>query len=385
MRLLFLFSLSLLLSLPQTVMAQSDTIPQTEQIVKKRNVVQRVIHYFSDANKRKPTRKPDFSFIGGPHYSSDTELGLGLVGAGVYTTDESDSTLNVSNVSIYGDICTVGFWLIGIKGNHIFPQDRYRIDYSVYIYDFPATYWGIGFDKCNDDDNAIYFKRFQMRAKGSFQWRVAKDLYCGPLVIYDLVRGNNPSRPELLNGQPLNLHNQGVGFSLALDTRDVMTNAHKGVYVSLEQIFRPKFLGNKFAFSTTELNASVYNRLWKGSVLATNLRSTINLGNPSWAMMALFASSSSMRGYYEGRYRDKHKFEFQTELRQHIWHRNGVVAWGGVGAVFHKMSDITCRRLLPNWGFGYRWEFKKNMNVRLDYGFGRQGQRAFMFQINEAF
>ena len=32
-----------------------------------------------------------------------------------------------------------------------------------------------------------------------------------------------------------------------------------------------------------------------------------NFGNPSWAMMALLGNSYSMRGYYEGRYRDKHK------------------------------------------------------------------------------
>ena len=46
---------------------------------------------------------------------------------------------------------------------------------------------------------------------------------------------------------------------------------------------------------------------------------------------------------------------------------------------------ITFRTLLPNWGFGYRWEFKKNVNVRLDYGFGKPGHSGFIFNINEAF
>ena len=30
-------------------------------------------------------------------------------------------------------------------------------------------------------------------------------------------------------------------------------------------------------------------------------------------------------------------------------------------------------------------EFKKNVNVRLDYGFGKNGQSGFLFNINEAF
>ena len=38
-----------------------------------------------------------------------------------------------------------------------------------------------------------------------------------------------------------------------------------------------------------------------------------------------------------------------------------------------------------NFGLGYRWEFKKDVNVRLDYGFGKSGQTGFIFNINEAF
>lgn len=354
-------------------------------IPKKRNIFQKFVHYFGDANKKAPTRKPNFSFIGGPHYSSDTELGLGVVGAGVYTTDETDPYLQPSNISIYGDICTVGFWLIGVRGTHIFPHDKYRIDYSTYFYSFPGTLWGIGYESCDQDSNAVYFKRFQMKAKVSFQWRIAQNIYLGPLAVFDFVRGKNPSKPELLNGQPLNLNNQGIGFTFVYDSRDVMTNAHQGYYVSIEQTFRPKFLGNDFAFSTTELNAAAYQRVWKGGVVGENLRASFNFGNPSWAMMALFASSNSMRGYYEGRYRDKHKFELQAELRQHVWRRIGVVGWVGVGSVFRKVSNIQFNHLLPNYGIGARWEFKKNMNVRLDYGWGKPGHHAFMFQMNEAF
>ena len=77
--------------------------------------------------------------------------------------------------------------------------------------------------------------------------------------------------------------------------------------------------------------------------------------------------------------------EAQVELRQHIWKRNGIAVWAGVGTIFDKFSAIHFDRLLPNWGFGYRWEFKKNSNIRLDYGFGKSGMQGFVFNINEAF
>lgn len=71
--------------------------------------------------------------IGGPHYSSDTKFGLGLVAAGLYRTDRNDSILPPSNVSLYGDVSTVGFYLLGVRGNHLFPQEKYRLNYNLYF------------------------------------------------------------------------------------------------------------------------------------------------------------------------------------------------------------------------------------------------------------
>lgn len=52
---------------------------------------------------------------------------------------------------------------------------------------------------------------------------------------------------------------------------------------------------------------------------------------------------------------------------------------------FRPFSGSTGSIRLPNYGIGYRWEFKKRMNVRLDYGFGKKDQNGFLFSINEAF
>ena len=63
-------------------------------------------------------------------------------------------------------------------------------------------------------------------------------------------------------------------------------------------------MGNDYAFSTTELQVDAYQKIWKGAILAEDFRTMLNFGNPSWGMMALLGNSNSMRGYYEGRYRD---------------------------------------------------------------------------------
>lgn len=347
--------------------------------------VNRILDYFNDSNKNKKHKRFDFSVIGGPHYASDTKFGLGLVAAGLYRTDPNDSILPPSNVSLYGDVSSVGFYMLGVRGNHIAPKGRYRIDYHLYFYSFPADFWGIGYEMGNNDANKSDMKRWQAQAEVSFLFRVADNFYIGPMASYDYVIGKHIERPELLQGMDQHTWNVGAGVSLVYDNRDNLTNPHRGIYLNINQMFRPGFMGNDYAFSTTAFRFDAYQRLGKGTVLAEDIRANLNFGNPSWGMMAELGGTHSMRGYYEGRYRDKHSLEATVELRQHVWKRNGIVVWVGAGTIFPKFSALRSKQILPNAGVGYRWEFKKNVNVRLDYGFGKSGQSGFLFNINEAF
>ena len=45
-------------------------------------------------------------------------------------------------------------------------------------------------------------------------------------------------------------------YTSAYDSRDVLTNPHKGYYLNITQCFRLKFLGNDYAFSTCRLYTS---------------------------------------------------------------------------------------------------------------------------------
>ena len=347
--------------------------------------VNRILDYFNDSNKNKKHKRFDFSVIGGPHYASDTKFGLGLVAAGLYRTDPNDSILPPSNVSLYGDVSSVGFYMLGVRGNHIAPKGRYRIDYHLYFYSFPSDFWGIGYEMGDNDANKSDMKRWQAQAEVSFLFRVADNFYIGPMASYDYVIGKHIERPELLQGMDQHTWNVGAGVSLVYDNRDNLTNPHRGICLNINQMFRPRFMGNDYAFSTTAFRFDAYQRLGKGTVLAEDIGANLNFGNPSWGMMAELGGTHSMRGYYEGRYRDKHSLEATVELRQHVWKRNGIVVWVGAGIIFPKFSALRSKQILPNAGVGYRWEFKKNVNVRLDYGFGKSGQSGFLFNINEAF
>lgn len=340
--------------------------------------------YFVDANKPKNNKKFDFSIIGGPHYSSDTKFGIGLVAAGLYRMDRSDTLMQPSNVSLYGDVTTSGFFLVGIRGDNLFPKDKFRLLYNLYFFSLPSYYWGIGYADGDNASNKSSYKRLQFQVKADFLFRLANHTYMGPNASFDYIQGKEMAKPELLYGQSDQTANTGVGLTFVYDSRDFITNASKGLFVKAEQRFFPAFMGNDRAFSRTGLQADYYQKVWKGGILAFDFFSQFNYGDVPWSMLSLLGGPYRMRGYFEGQYRDKNILSFQVELRQKIWRRNGIAIWGGAGNVFPSIGDFNPRHTLPTYGIGYRWEFKKRVNVRLDYGIGR-GQTSFLFNISEAF
>ncbi len=350
-----------------------------------KNFFHKVLDYFSESNVEKKNKKFDFSIIGGPHYSSDTSFGLGIVAAGLYRQRMSDSLTQPSNVSLYGDISTVGFYMIGIKGTHIFPSDKYRINYKLAFYSFPTYFWGIGYENGYDNEDKTKYKRLQTKAEINFLYQMAPGVYFGPAASLQYIDATKVTRPELWDGQALHTTNLSLGLQFSYDTRDVISNAYSGVYLCAEQMFYPRFLGNKqYNFSLTELTGNTYHRVWRGGIIATQLHARFTYGHTPWGLMSTLGGSDTMRGYYEGRYRDNNVIDATIELRQHIYGRSGIVAWVGAGNVFRHFATWRWSQTLPNYGIGYRWEFKHRLNLRLDYGFGRKTS-AFVFSINEAF
>ncbi len=350
----------------------------------RKGIIGKVYDYFDSSNDVHEEKDFDISFIGGPYYSSDTKFGLALVAAGQYRQDKEDKSIPMSDVSLTARATTSAFFELSLDGNHIFPRDRQRLTYSVSISYVRSHFWGIGYDMASNNDNDSKYKYVCSRANATYFWRIGKRFYIGPQATFDYINGSDFEKPWLLEGESDRTFNVGLGFAAQFDTRDNLTAPTHGVSLRIDQRFNPRFLANKYAFSLTELTLSTYSPLWKGGVLAFQYHTRLTYGNTPWGLLSTFGGSHNMRGYFEGRYRDKMEMDATLELRQHVWRRNGVVAWFGAGSVFPKFSALRARMVLPSWGVGYRWEFKKNMNVRVDVGFGRH-EKSLNFSINEAF
>lgn len=367
------------------VILDGATTSGDESRPRKKNFINAILEYLDDSNKEKSHKKIDFSFLGGPFYSSEAKFGIGLVAAAVYRTNPGDSLCMPSNISIYGDISTSLLFSIGLSGHHISCSGGMRLNYDLDFVHFPTKFWGIGYENCSLSSNETKYTEFSIRAKAQALWRLADNLYVGPTADVDHVSASKiVGDSALWQGQPFTNTSVGAGVAINYDTRDNLTAPKKGVLLSLEQKFFPRVFGNgNHSFSLTEFSGNIYFPMWKNSTFAGRVHGRFTYGNPPWSMLSSVGGSYTMRGYYENRYRDKNAIDFTVELRQKIWKRWGVVVWGGVGSVF-RSKGIHFNELLPNGGIGIRWEFKKNVNVRLDYGFGK-GESGIIFNINEAF
>ncbi len=353
--------------------------------VTKDNFLRRVVAYFERSTEDRTFEKRiDITFAGGPSYSKNTSFGIGLLASGLYRTDRADSITQPSNVAIFANVSVSGFYAIGITGNTIWSRNRHRVNYAASFSSTPRTMWGVGYEAGRHNPEVNYVEK-SYRINADYLYRVMPNLFLGAALNFQHTRGIKFDNTAYLDNEKTRYTATGIGLIAEYDSRDFIPNAWRGVYLSVRELFFPKGLGScgKSLWRTT-VTADWYRQVWKGGVIATDLYAEFNSEGTPWPMLARLGGSNRMRGYYQGRYADNDLITAQVELRQLIWRRIGGVIWGGVGNVFSKLRCFDWSQTLPNYGVGLRWELKKRVNVRFDYGFGKQTS-GFMLNINEAF
>ena len=217
---------------------------------------------------------------------------------------------------------------------------------------------------------------------------VAEDLYFGVGWDFSTLQADidHPSAGDVftryhVRTSPLA---SGATVSLNYDTRDVVTRTQHGQLFKVEYSWFDASTGSDTHFSATEVQYNYYHLLNEKSVLAFDLWGRFARGNVPWDRLSMAGDDRRMRGYYQGRYRDKDVVSGQVEYRRKLNWRHGYVLWLGAGSLGNDLHNLGDHPLLPTAGVGYRFEVKPAMNVRLDLGVGKESA-GFYFQVAEAF
>jgi Omp85 superfamily domain len=178
------------------------------------------------------------------------------------------------------------------------------------------------------------------------------------------------------------------GVQGEIDTRDDDYWPRHGSVAKIKTWFFTDNLGGSRNFQRYFAAWSKYSALRdRRIVLATNLTGASAAGDaPFYMLPSVGAGAYSLRGYTQGRYRDKVMITAQAEARYHTEGRVGATVFGGFAQVAPSLGELPKTLVLPAGGLGLRYQLTREfpMHLRLDYAWGRNGN-LFYFSIAEAF
>ncbi|MDX2432352.1 MAG: BamA/TamA family outer membrane protein [Bacteroides sp.] len=326
------------------------------------------------------------------------ELGPTLIGAMMisFKTNPADTIIQRSSTPLNIGVSTRGSYFFNSIISTYWFEDKMRIFGELRFRNTPDHYWGVGYENASshperDESNA--YNRAFWKVNPKILWQFRKDFFLGLNIDYNWtkvsdVNPNMEADPDYLGYGPVNF-NSGLGLMLRYDSRDVPVNAWSGTLIDLQVIGYSPALGGNNSFNIVQLDIRKFLRIVRpGSTLALQVKSKITGGSAPYTDLAFLGSPYDLRGYYLGHYRDRSmilglaEYRFQFMKRDGKLSRHGVVGWIGTGSIAPESFQFS--HWLPNAGFGYRFEVQPRMNVRAEFGFGKECQ-GFYFSFNEAF
>ncbi|MFV9997045.1 MAG: BamA/TamA family outer membrane protein [Arsenophonus endosymbiont of Dermacentor nuttalli] len=334
------------------------------------------------------TKTIDWGLLPGPFYTPEMSVGVGVVLVGLYRIDRNDKISQPSSLSLSGFASATGAFGLNFNNYNFLSTDQWRLFISGTVNNIPTYYWGKGYSAGKNDHNKVEYRSQEFAIKPRVLYRIIDNTYIGvswdfsSLNASDLDDRGKNYFAKSTGGR--SILSSGISAYFNYDSRDFLPNAQQGQALEvIYSYFSPELASNN-RFQSTQLQYSVYYSLSENSVLALDNYARFTSGSVPWDHLSLLGNANQMRGYYEGRYRDNNVFTTQLEYRRKLDWRHGIVSWIGVGTLSDSPSKLGSNHWLPTVGIGYRFEFKPRMNIRLDFGVGRNST-GFYFQVGEAF
>lgn len=280
--------------------------------------------------------------------------------------------------------------IVALNGSIYFPGEKYILNDQVSFSYFPDKFWGIGKNSPDTAQESYTFKQYYVYLH--FLTAVKRNLFAGVLFEYQNLLKVDYDKGGLFDKENVTGRNgykiAGLGGSITYDNRNNAFSPDRGAFIQAYFNHFNKFMGSDYNYTNVVVDARKYLRIYKEQVLALQLYDFINLGSDiPLRSLATLGGANSMRGLFDGRYRDKDQLVFQAEYRVPIAGRFGAVLFTGIGDVSHTVGDYNFGSLKYSYGGGLRIavDKKEKLNIRIDYGAAGKGNSGLYFQLGEAF
>ena len=278
-------------------------------------------------------------------------------------------------------------FVVAVEGTKYLDQDRFRLGVELVASHFPNRFWGLGNDTPDSFDR---FTPSRAAATLGLGLRVFEELYLGLAtsggffatsgyaedgMVADYFADHRP-RGHMLGGGPF----------LSRDTRDDAMNPRSGSLTAINALFFRRGLGSSHGYQRLDLDQRWYLPTGARGVLALQAYGELLNGDVPLNELPALGGSARLRGFYEGRYRDRIYLMTQAEWRVPVVWRLALAPFAAAGDVFPELASVSAQRVKLAGGLGLRVNLKQEraLNLRIDLAVASNSTGVYV-NLGEAF
>jgi hypothetical protein len=175
----------------------------------------------------------------------------------------------------------------------------------------------------------------------------------------------------------------GIGGSVTWDTRDRPLFPRYGSFLQAWLLHYPESIGRHREFSAANVEGRIFLPLGHERVLGAAAFVEDTFGDPPFTMLPKLGSTRFLRGWREGRFRDRLAWAGQTELRVPVTGPFVATAFGAMGDVAPDLESLRLDTLKVAGGVGLRYRLTpEGANIRLDVAQSRAGTEIYVLVLD---
>ncbi len=314
------------------------------------------------------------------------QLGWSLTLAGLYFL-ESMGKSQPSVVGAFAMATDNGSRAWGIGAKLRLDQDDWLLRVGTGALDVRYRYYGIG-NPIGDLGINVDVRQDGPLHFASASYRLFSEFYLGAGYAWGYLdtRFSLERSSDIIPTDPVFRQDTGaITLPYQFDTRDHEFSPRSGWLVEGRGALFRQSVGSDFDTDIFRLSVNRYLPMRDEDVLAMRATYRYAAEGAPFFLLSTFGGKTDLRGYPEGRYRDRRMYAVQAEYR---WRRNEqwfYTGFAGVGEVAREFSDFG-DNFLPAAGIGVRWivSAKHQVSLSVDFAVGRDGAE-FYVGLGEAF
>lgn len=332
-------------------------------------------------------RSGDWLVLPYASYEPKTRLSAGVV-AGFYRPDRPGRI--PSSVQSVVTVTQERQVIIQVTPEIYLDDGRHRLAGEIAISRFPDQFFGIGGDTPAErkEDFTSRFLTLEATAQRRVNAGIPGALQVGPRAylraesVTELADDGTLATGRIAGAD--GGFTAGLGAGLLWEDRDNIYYPRDGHFAEASAVWHSAALGSDFTFGRFVSDLRAY-RSAGPVVVAGNVYVEGVAGTPPFQILPLLGGSDRMRGYREGRYRDRLYWTTQAEVRAPLFWRFGAAAFASAGEVGPRIGSDLFRNVQWAAGLGGRLRLNdEGVRGRVDLAYGAGGLELYL-SLLEAF